>query len=210
MPRLATLRPYLTGFIIAMVALVTAVWLLRGRADPETLIAIEPIAEGQSVTVFVGGAVARPGVYTLPRGERVEAAIAAAGGFHDEADQDAVNRAVKLRDEGQIIVPRKGEQPVVAAGATATAPMVGASGSGSGMIGANTAAATNSPARINVNTAPVAELERLPGVGPRLAQQIVDYRAANGPFATPADLAKVRGISDKMVEGWGDTVTCGP
>ncbi len=120
-----------------------------------------------------------------------------------------MNRAVKLRDEAQIIVPRKGERPPAAsAGAAPTRPAANAAGDPSG--GAALAAPTSGPTRVNVNTAPVAELERLPGVGPRLAQQIIDYRTANGPFATPADLAKVRGISDKMVEGWGEMVTCGP
>lgn len=149
------------------------------------------------------------GVWTVPRGDRVEAAIAATGVLSEEADPDAVNRAVKLRDEAQIIVPRKGERPPAAsAGAAPTRPAANAAGDPS--VGAALAAPTSGPTRVNVNTAPVAELERLPGVGPRLAQQIIDYRTANGPFATPADLAKVRGISDKMVEGWGEMVTCGP
>ena len=207
MSRWSVLRPYVAGVLIAL-AVAGTMLALRGRDRHETLIAIEPAPEGQAVTVFVGGAVAHPGVYTLNRGDRVDAAIAAAGGLSDEADPDAVNRALKLRDEAQIIVPRKGApRPAGAQGAPSP---VAAGGLATTPPPAAGAAPTAMPAPINVNTAPAAELERLPGVGPRLAQQIVDYRAANGPFNTPADLAKVKGISDRMVASWADLITYGP
>ena len=119
-----------------------------------------------------------------------------------------MNRAQKLRDEAQIIVPRKGD-PTPAANPAAARPAPQSAAPTSGTAGSQVGA-PGATGRINVNTAPVSELERLPGVGPRLAQGIVDHRAANGPFATPADLAKVRGISDKMVEGWADLITFGP
>ncbi len=207
MPRLAVLRPYLTGLLIA-VTLLVGVWTVRGRGQPETLIALEPLPEGQSVTVFVGGAVARPGVYTLPRGDRVEAAIAAAGGLSEEADPDAVNRAGSCATRHRLSCRARASARPPPRPAPPHPPRRERRRRPSG--GAALAAPTSGPTRVNVNTAPVAELERLPGVGPRLAQQIIDYRTANGPFATPADLAKVRGISDKMVEGWGEMVTCGP
>src|ERR671938_350015 len=95
------LRPYLAGAVIAA-AIVVSILLVRERGRQETVITIEPAAQGQTVTVFVGGAGGTPGVYTLSRGERVEAASAAAGGFSAEADQDGINRALKLRDEGQV------------------------------------------------------------------------------------------------------------
>jgi competence protein ComEA len=207
--RWPALKPYLAGTIVAL-AIVVSVLLLRGRGPGEPLIVIEPLPDGQTLTVFVGGAVARPGVYTLQRGDRVDSAIAAAGGFSEEADPDGLNRALKLRDEAQVIVPRKGaprptatREGVAAAGNT-TPATVSAGGGGSQSL-----AATN-PGRVNVNSAAATELERLPGVGPRLAQSIIDYRAANGPFAGPADLAKVRGISERMVESWAELITFGP
>lgn len=210
MARWSALRPYAAGLIIAG-AILASVLLVRGRGASETLITIEPAPEGQAVTVFVGGEVARPGVYTLQRGDRIDAAIAAAGGLTDDADPTSPNRALKLRDEAQVIVPRKGAptaaaRPLAQGGAGGVAATVGAPGSG----GAGGSAPSSSRVPINVNTASATQLEQLPGIGPRLAQQIVDYRAANGPFATPADLAKVRGISEKMVESWGESITFGP
>lgn len=213
MARWSALRPYIAGAIVA-VAVAASLVLLRGRGQQETLITIEPLPDGQTVTVFVGGEVARPGVYTLPRGDRVDAAIAAAGGLSADADPDQPNRALKLRDEGQIIVPRKGAptqpaRPISQGGAgnSTPAPPGSAAAPGTGAPGGG------SPAEqlpINVNAASTTQLERLPGIGPRLAQAIVDYRAANGPFATPADLAKVRGVSEKMVESWANLITFGP
>lgn len=209
MDRWPALKPYLAGTIVAL-AIVASVLLLRGRGPGETLIVIEPLPEGQTLTIFVGGAVARPGVYTLQHGDRVDAAIAAAGGFNEEADPDGLNRALKLRDEAQVIVPRKGTlRPTTTregVAATGSTPAVAASAGGGG----SQSAAPTDPGRINVNSADATELARLPGVGPRLAQAVIDYRVANGPFAGPADLAKVRGISERMVESWVELITFGP
>src|ERR687886_642792 len=148
------LRPYLAGAIIAA-AVVVSILLVRERGRQEAIITIEPAAQGQTVTVFVGGAVERPGVYTLSRGERVEAAIAAAGSFSAEADQDGINRALKLRDEGQVIVPRKGQArptaPAGPAGAQATAGAAPAAPAAS-LVPAGGSAPSSSPTRINVNT----------------------------------------------------------
>ncbi len=84
MPALSSVRPYLAGLVIAL-AIAGSVLTVRGRGGQETIIRFEAVPEGQTVTVAVGGAVVRPGVYTLPHGERVDAAIAAAGGFSEVA-----------------------------------------------------------------------------------------------------------------------------
>lgn len=202
-------RSYLAGIVLALLA-VGSVLLLRGRGEHETLIAIQQPTDGQVVTVFVGGAVAQPGVYTLPRGERVDAAIVAAGGFASDADPDAINRALRLRDEAQIIVPRKGEPR---AAPTSQAPGTRPAGTATAAPGGATRQATvvgQAGRKLNVNTATASELEQLPGIGPHLAQQIVDYRTANGDFKTPADLAKVKGISERMVADWAELITFGP
>lgn len=179
--------------------------VVRDWREPETLITIAPLpTEAGSVTVYVGGAVARPGLYTLPSGERIEAAIIAAGGLAAEADPDGLNRALRLRDEAQIVVPRKGEPTATPARAAPAAPQstVGTAGR------ATPATAISGP--INVNTAGVAELAQLPGVGPKLAQAIIDYRAEHGPFAGPDDLARVQGISERMVISWAAVLTFAP
>ncbi|MGN6561035.1 MAG: ComEA family DNA-binding protein, partial [Thermomicrobiales bacterium] len=100
------------------------------------------------------------------------------------------------------LVPRKGEP---APALTGEAPP-GATASGT----TPRATATTPAGPINVNTANVDELARLPGVGPHLAQAIVDYRNANGPFTSPADLAHVKGISERMVTSWADLIVFGP
>ena len=207
MPTIGRVRQ-IAGAVVLAVAIAMLIVSLARRGTGETLVTIAPApsAQGPTVTVFVGGAVARPGVYTLARGERVEGAIAAAGGFSPDADQDGINRALLLRDEAQIVVPRKGEPTATpaspAAGATAPVAALASDPPGGG--------GTPAGGRINVNTADAAELERLPGVGAAIAEAIVAYRDANGPFATAADLAAVRGISARMVADWGDLITFGP
>lgn len=74
-------------------------------------------------------------------------------------------------------------------------------------ISAQTAAAE--PERININTATAAELESLPGIGPKLAARIVDYRAANGPFQSPEELMNVSGIGEKTYAGLAEQIITG-
>ena len=135
------------------------------------------------VKVYVTGAVAsNAAVYSLPPGSRVEDAIKAAGGAKAEADLTRVNLAEILKDGEQVNVP------VFNANATA-APVKG-----------EKTATPSGP--VHVNTADATELERLPGVGPSLAQQIIDYRTKNGPFKSMADLDKVSGIGPAKLAEW--------
>lgn len=208
MPTWATVRVALGGVLLGGLIIVLIFNLTR-RAEPETLITIAPApqVEGNTVTVYVGGAVVRPGLYTLPSGERIEGAITAAGGLLPEANPDGLNRALRLRDEAQIVVPRKGDPTATPLRPTATAPMP----AGVATTAATRLAPTPTPTGpINVNTANAADLALLPGVGPKLAQAIIDYRTANGPFTGPAELAEVQGISDRMVASWADLITFGP
>jgi competence protein ComEA len=194
----------LVGLALSMVLVTVYINTMRGS---ETLVSIAPLpaTQGGTVTVYVGGAVARPGVYALPRGERVEGAILAAGGFAEDADQEGINRAQLLRDEGQVVVPRKGEP-------TATPARPAASAAASLATVARTTPPSSAPASgpIDVNRASAEELERLPGVGQKIARDIVAYREANGPFANAADLAEVSGISERMVASWEGMITFGP
>ncbi len=200
------------GFLLALALVGITLNLLR-LANPETLITIAPVASQQArpVTVFIGGAVVNPGVYSLTGDARVEAAIAAAGGFSPDANGDGINRALRLRDEDQIIVPRKGEPTATPARATAeTAAPLTAPAGGTALPAPSARGMATAAGPINVNTASAAELARLPGVGAKIAQDIIDYRTANGPFTGPADLAKVKGISDRMVADWAGLVVFAP
>lgn len=139
------------------------------------------------VYVDVDGAVVSPGVYRLKEGARVSQAIDAAGGLSAEADVTGLNRASKVADGQKIYVPKVGEQQAVTAGC-------GADGGAVVTSGANDAAGL-----VNINTASAAELQTLSGIGPSMAQSIIDERTKNGPFASVDDLMRVSGIGEKKL-----------
>lgn len=141
-----------------------------------------------ALVVHVVGAVRHPGVYELPEGARVSAALEAAGGALPDARLSAVNLARPLADGEQIAVPDEDE---VAAGV---------SGLGAATLGGVPAPAAAPGAPLDINAADAAALDTLPGVGPSTAQKIVADREANGPFASVADLGRVSGIGPKKLE----------
>jgi competence protein ComEA len=172
-------------------------WYVRSLPRPvEVLSATTSPAAGASATsspdvvpilVDVAGWVRRPGVYEFHDGDRVIDAIEAAGGARRGAALDALNLAAPLGDGTQILVPRR--QTSWSAG---SAPSVGGG-------------ATSS--KVNVNSASAVELEALPGIGGVIAQEIVDYRTANGPFGSVDDLLDVSGIGEVTLENIRDLVT---
>ena len=141
-------------------------------------------AGGGRVTVHVAGAVRRPGVYRLASGARVNDALRRAGGPRRHADLDAVNLAAKLEDGRQILVPERVAAPPPGSGAL-PAP------SGT--------ASTGLAAPVNLNTATLEQLDTLDGVGPGIAQRILDYRRQHGGFARVEELGEVPGIGAKRL-----------
>ena len=143
------------------------------------------------IVVDVDGAVAHPGLYKLPPDSRVQAALAAAGGLSPQADAHRINRAAKLHDGQKLYVLSQGES---------TPPLAASSGQGcegqactsteGGVAGSD----PEGQGLVNINTANATQLTQLPGVGPAIAQKIIDYRTANGPFTSVDDLTKVPGI----------------
>ncbi|WCD96795.1 ComEA family DNA-binding protein [Streptomyces sp. HUAS 31] len=145
-----------------------------------------PGAAGTSapeIVVDVGGKVREPGIHRLPAGSRVADALRAAGGVRPGTNTDTLNRARFLVD---------GEQVIVGAPA-APAPEAGA---GTGVGGA-AAPGAGPAAPIPLNTATVEQLDTLPGVGPVLAQHIIDYRTQHGGFRSVDELREVNGIGDR-------------
>jgi competence protein ComEA len=160
-------------------------------------------AEVTEVVVHVAGAVVAPGVQRLDSGARVIDAVDAAGGETPDADLARINLAAPLEDGQQIYVPRLGE-PTPPAAATGTG-VAGDGTGGAGSAGGSTGA--SSGALVDLNSASVAELEELPGVGPAIAQAIVDHREQEGPFTSVEGLLDVRGIGDAKLAQLRDLVT---
>lgn len=138
----------------------------------------------QQLVVHVVGMVKRPGVVLLRPGARVRDAVGKAGGALPGADLAAVNLARVVVDGEQVRVPRPGE--------AASAP----DASSSGPDGAGAPGSTGG--LVNLNTASESALEELPGVGPVLAQRIIDWRTEHGRFTSVDELAEVSGIGEKM------------
>ena len=156
-----------------------------GPAGPD---ASAPAGSEAEVVVHVAGAVAVPGVQQLPAGTRVVDAIEAAGGLAADADAGRINLAAPLQDGQPVYVPKVGEAFTGVGGA----PGGGGTG-GAGQDG-------ESSVPVNLNTATAEELDDLPGVGPAIAQAIVDHRTTHGPFATVEELLEVRGIGQAKLE----------
>lgn len=156
--------------------------------------------EQAPLLVAAAGAVARPGVYELPAGARVDDLVLAAGGLGPDADGDRVNLAAPVADGERVWVPRTGEteQPEVVAG-TGTAPPPPAAPGGSGEEAA--------PALIELNTATAEELETLPGVGPATSASIIAYRDENGGFSSVDELLEVSGIGPAKLEAVRELVS---
>lgn len=184
-------------------------WMLRAKAVPiavavgtdvPSTATVAPYSPGASsaspgptassvaptIRVHVLGAVVAPGVVILHEGARVADALAAAGGLRSDADPAELNLAAVLADGSQVVIGTKAApRGEVRAGAQA----------GGGAAVVPSAAAT--AALVNLNTATLEQLDALPGVGPVLAQAIIDYRTKHGKFSRIEELQEVDGIGAK-------------
>ena len=178
-----------TWWAIALTAVVSllavGVLFLVSRQPRGEGIRLVPPPSPRPLVVHVSGAVLNPGLYQLPPGSRVQDAIQAAGGLLPEADAGALNLAALIKDGQRILVPT-----ILQAQATA-------------------ASNTTQAGLVDINSASQEALESLPGIGPVLAQRILEYREANGPFATVEDLQKVEGVGTDTFEKLRELVTVG-
>ncbi|MCF6743207.1 competence protein ComEA [Blastococcus sp. KM273128] len=201
-------RAVWTAAAVAVLLLLAWTWVQRPQVEPaaaptpvpsapssaapggpvgEAATTAEPAATSAPVVVAVVGQVARPGLVTLPAGARVADAVAAAGGLLPDADPASVNLAAPLSDGQQVAVGVPGAAP-------AGAPPVAAPG------------AAGAGGRLDLNTAGVAELDALPGIGPVLAQRIVDHRTRAGGFGSVEELDQVPGIGPAKAAELADLV----
>ena len=136
----------------------------------------EEDAIGSTIYVDIGGAVHRPGLYTLDKGARVKDGITVAGGTLPEADMSGINLAKKLNDEEKLFIPKLGQAP-------------------SPQSTNNTA----STGVVSIQNGSKEELMSLPGIGEKTAEKIMEYRSAH-PFTKIEDLKEVPGIGDKTFD----------
>ncbi|GAB4432075.1 MAG: hypothetical protein Fur0044_29580 [Anaerolineae bacterium] len=164
---------------------------------------VAPSPTPSPVRVYVTGAVANSDVYFLPAGSIIKDAIAAAGGFTAEADPERINQALELQDQQQIHVPRKNEvdAPPPVQGGPVMTELNSSQGSGSSR------SAPVAGGTININTATLEQLDSLPGVGPAIAQRIIDYRESMGGFKTVEEITQVSGIGEATLAKIKDLIT---
>ncbi|MDD7363696.1 MAG: ComEA family DNA-binding protein [Peptoniphilus sp.] len=152
------------------------------RSTDEGIKELEPSQESGDVvegTIYVdiGGAVKNPGLYELDKGSRVKDGITAAGGTVGDADMSQINLAKKLNDEEKLYVPAAGE----------------------GAPQADGTAVSSAGGLVSIQNGSREELMRLPGIGEKTADKIIEYRSEH-PFSRVEDLKEVPGIGDKTFE----------
>lgn len=179
-------------------------WSIRQsmKASPDAL----PANSGETVenpspgethrdkwVVYLTGEILTPGILEISPDSRLYQAVEAAGGLTARADKNGINLAEKLSDGIHVHIPAIGEQPVE-----------------EGKLSGNGGLQSGSPSSIDINRATALEIEALPGIGPKLARQIVEDRAANGPFRSAEDLMRVKGIGQAKLEQIKDLIIVRP
>jgi competence protein ComEA len=181
----------LIGCVTMFVGIGSSLIISQRASDGDIVITSDPRAF--EIVVEVRGDVLSPGVYRLPQDARLADLLSAAGGTTGDADLAPHNLARRLNDAEVVIIDRAGlATPIVSGTDTEmTAPI-------------------SISARININTATATQLETLQGIGPALAQRIIDDRTHNGPYRDVAELTRVSGISEKLLAEIRNQITVGP
>lgn len=176
-------------FVVLAIALIAIVGTIYGATEDEIITLDEGTPQSveripKKIFVYVTGAVNKPGMIELTGSElRVADAVNASGGLLPTADVDGFNMAETISDGQHIRVPEKMVARSIAPETTA----VESSGGSTGGV-------------VNINTAGPDELDTLPGIGPAMAQRIIDYRQLNGAFKSIEEIQNVRGIGAKKFE----------
>jgi competence protein ComEA len=191
---LTILLGIMAGFALAGVLFFVA------RAPAGEAIVLQPAPTKSPIAVHVIGAVPRPGLYEFVEGARVQDAIDAAGGLLSSANVDSINLAALLEDGQQLNIPyNAGEEPAQSFSTEEELVLPTEESSENSDV--------ENTELININTATVEELDSLPGIGPTIAQRIVDYRNENGPFNTIEDIQNVSGIGTSTFDEIKDLIT---
>lgn len=170
--------------------------------DNETEEVSETAEIEEEIVVHITGEVKKEGVIYLKKGARIVDAIKEAGGETKEADLSQVNLAYELQDGQKIYIPNKNEK--------VSQYIISTNGETIDSNGANTGNESTSTskegAKVNINTATQNELDGLPGIGPALAQRIIDFREENGNFKSIEDIQNVKGIGDSKFDEIRDKI----
>jgi competence protein ComEA len=199
-------------WLLAAALVGLALWRLMGSGGPAAGSPVrvdrgpaQAVSGGGSraarLFVHVAGAVRRPGLVKMAHGARVAEAIERAGGPVRRADLAGVNLAAEVEDGQQVVVPARGAALAASAGSVggAGAASAGASGAGSTGAGALPFAAAGA-VKPSLGTVTLEQLDAIDGIGPTLAQRIVEYRTERGGFRSLGELREVDGIGEKRFE----------
>lgn len=153
----------------------------------------------KEITVYVSGEVNKSGVVTLKEGDRLAVAVEKLGGTTKKADLNNINLAIRVKDEEHYIIPKIGEaKQEELKDVNNTKDIENAE-----IKNENTA---KDSSKININTATLEELDKLPGVGEATANKIISHREENGQFKTIEDIKNVNGIGDKKFENMKELI----
>lgn len=177
----------LAGILVGLLAAATLTVISSTPRGHPVALSLPPSPE--PLRIHVCGAVSWPGVYELPHGSIVQQAIDLAGGPTSKAELSTINLAAQLEDGQQVFIPRLEER---------STPLPSGSSSSS---------STHPGELVNINTASAPELDLLPGIGPSLAQKIIEHRETYGPFTSIDDLINVSGIGPVKLEDLRDLIT---
>jgi len=176
-----------------ILSLFLVVALIKFLIPVKPPISINVTEDNKGIVVYITGAVHNPGLLSLSLDARLDDALKEAKPMAN-ADLEVLNPAQRLKDGQKIIVPYIVEEPIQLTDQS--------------QVVFNTAIPTGT-GRININTGGVTELDKVPGIGPVLAQRIVDYREQNGFFSSPEEIKNVSGIGAKTYENMTDYITVG-
>ncbi|UWD50264.1 DUF655 domain-containing protein [Clostridioides difficile] len=156
------------------------------------------------ITIYISGAVNRPGIVTIESDKRLYDAVELLGGTTKEADLNGINLSLKLEDEQHYIIPKIGETISVTSNNDSNKSSLKNEPKNESESENNKNPSNES--KVNINTATLEELDTLPGIGEATANKILQHREENGKFASIEDIKNVNGIGDKKYENLKDLI----
>lgn len=160
--------------------------------------------QNSEIAVYISGEVKKPQVVKMKTGDRLVDAVEKCGGMTKDADLNAINLALLLKDEAHYIIPKIGDTSIVS-----QQNYVNQSSTDDKSINSISSVDTSNSSKstININTADKTALMSLPSIGEKTAQKIIDYRENNGKFQTKEELKNVTGIGDKKYSQLEEFIT---